>query len=623
MPTPSTPTGHRLAPLQAARSSLIKRPVPGGLRYLPAVVTLLAGIALAIAVFAAWQKEEGEHKALEFARIAEDAEAAIKEFIDRGLNALRALTVLYPGASEIGQEDFAILARLFLTRNPSIQALAWAPRMPQEERGLFEARMHKNWPGFQITEQAQADQVVPASERATYYPILFVEPFKDNGFTLGLDIAYGQHYTEAAKRAQDTGDSAAASDHTRLYVNSVADPVAVVLHPVYSKGVRTETVAQQRENLGGFVVGRTRIAGVLEQSADDLSRKGIGLSLYEFQDEIPAQLLYSWQASRYAQRAGYGVLPEKERLFSRVLDVADRHWQLDLAPAPSIYSGAVSQAFFVLAACLLFTVLVAAYMSVLTTRHARTRRMVRRLETELTHVSRLMTLGELAPTLAHEINQPLATISNYVQVCLHQMVQAGVPSDLSDMLREIGKQAERASQIVEHIRNLARREAPERVEVNLNAAIREVLQLLHTEIIRQGVRVESLLDEAVPPVQANRVQVEQVILNLVRNASEAMSANTGQERILTVHTRPFQTRADTVEVVICDTGPGVPERIRNRLFESFYTTKPGGMGMGLSISRSIIQAHGGAIWMRSAAKRGTCFHFTLPAPVPAKTESKG
>lgn len=621
----STPfsTGHGLPPSQAARPSPIKRSVLVGVHHFPAVVTFLAGIALTTVVFATMQKEEDKHKALKFARIAEDAATAIEAHIDRDLNVLRALATLYSVAGEIGQEDFAILAQPFLTRNPSIQALAWAPRVSQGERGPFEARMHKDWPGFQITEQAQADQIIRARERAAYYPVLFVEPITGNGFTHGLDIAYGPHYAAAARRARDTGDIAA-SDPIQHYVNGVADPIVMALHPLYSKDARMETVAQRRKGLRGFVAGCIRIAGVLEQSAEDLGRTGIDLSLYELQDGKTEWLVYSRPAPRREQRAGYGVPPEKGLLFSRVLDAADRNWRLVLAPAPGVYAVEASRAPWVaLAACLLFTVLATAYVSMMTMRYARTRRMARRLETELTHVSRLMALGELAPALAHEINQPLAVIGNYAQVCLHRLGQIGGPPDLSDMLREIGKQAERASQIVEHIRNLARREAPERVEVNLNEAIREMLQLLRTEIVRQGVQVEPLLDEAVPPVQANRVQVEQVILNLVRNASEAMSANTDQERILTIHTRPFQTRADMVEVVVCDTGPGVPERIRPRLFESFYTTKPGGMGMGLSISRSIIQAHGGAIWMKPAAKRGTCFHFTLPAPMPAKTESKG
>lgn len=593
------------------------------MRGLPAAITLLAGITLAGAVFAMMQKEEDEHQVLKFTRIAESAAAAIEARINRDLNVLRALAALHSVSGEVGQEDFAILVRPFLMRNPSIQALVWAPRVSQEEREPFEARMRKVWPDFHITEQVQPDQLVHAGARAAYYPILFVEPVKDNGLTRGLDIARGPLYEEAVRRARDTGEIAT-SDPIRHHIGDITDPFIMALHPVYSMSVPTETTVRRRENLRGIVAGRIRIAGVLEQSMVDLRLTGIDLFLYELLDGGSEQLLYSRPASLREQRGEYSAPPEKGLLFSRVLGAADRNWRLVLTPVPGVYAVEASRVPWVaLAACLLFTLLATANVSAITMRYARTRRVARRLETELTHVSRLMTLGELAPALAHEVNQPLAVIGNYTRACLGRLKQAGSPSDLSDMLQEIGKQVDRAAQIVEHIRNLARREAPGRVEVNLNAAIREMLQLLHTEMVRREVRVELLLDEAVPPVQANRVQVEQVMLNLVRNASEAMSANTNQERVLTIRTRRLQARADMVEVMICDTGPGVPERMRPRLFESFYTTKPGGMGMGLSISRSIIQAHGGAIWMKPAARRGTCFHFTLPAPVPAKTEGQG
>ncbi len=237
---------------------------------------------------------------------------------------------------------------------------------------------------------------------------------------------------------------------------------------------------------------------------------------------------------------------------------------------------------------------------------------------EMAHVMRLSALGELGSGLAHEINQPLGAIVNYAQGSIRRLQAAPTaPPGLAGALQEIISEAMRASRIIQHLRQLVRKETCEQIPTDLNATINGLMRLVRGEALRQGVTVELRLHDALPLVMANQVQIEQVLLNLIRNGIEAMLANPPGERTLVVCTRPFDD--STIEVIVCDIGPGVPATIRDKLFQPFQTTKPEGMGMGLSISWSIIQSHHGQLWVAASADRGACFHFTLPIAVPAET----
>jgi PAS domain S-box-containing protein len=233
-------------------------------------------------------------------------------------------------------------------------------------------------------------------------------------------------------------------------------------------------------------------------------------------------------------------------------------------------------------------------------------------QAETAHLLRLGTVSEMTAGLAHEVSQPLGIIANYAQSGLRRLHDgAQRPDEVAAQLQEIAAQAQRAAQIIEHLRRLVRKEAPVAAEVDVNAAVQAVLALLRGDVSRRGVTIRAELGEAMPSVSANRVQIEQVILNVVRNAIEAMAAHSAQERVLHIATEHLAER-DRVQVTVCDTGPGIPEAVRSRLFEPFQTTKTNGMGMGLSISRSIIQSHGGRLWVEPAPSGGACFRFTLP-----------
>jgi len=243
------------------------------------------------------------------------------------------------------------------------------------------------------------------------------------------------------------------------------------------------------------------------------------------------------------------------------------------------------------------------------TERQQTETRLQELQSELVHMSRFTALGEMASTLAHEINQPLTAITNYLKGCrriLERMEGDAVPM-LRDAVNEAGEQALRAGQVIRHLREFVSRGESERHIENLPKLIEEASALALVGAKEQGVRVMFQFDPDAPYVLADRIQVQQVLLNLIRNAIEAMQES--KRRELKIATALVDD--GHVELSVEDTGPGLAPEVAAQLFQPFVTTKKHGMGVGLSICRTIVESHGGKIWADSKQGKGTTFHFTL------------
>jgi PAS domain S-box-containing protein len=231
-------------------------------------------------------------------------------------------------------------------------------------------------------------------------------------------------------------------------------------------------------------------------------------------------------------------------------------------------------------------------------------------QAELAHITRVMTMGELASSIAHEVRQPLAALVTNANAGLRWL--AGKPPDLEEArecLRRIIRDGNRAGEVITRIRSLVKKSAPAKARLDLNDTVQEVLLITDAEARRHRVFVRTELAAALPPVRGDRVQVQQVLLNLVMNAIEAMKEVTDRPRELLIRAREASSH---VLVAVQDSGIGLDEQRLERVFEAFYTTKPEGLGMGLSISRSIIEAHGGRLWPTVHRDYGATFQFTLP-----------
>jgi two-component system sensor kinase FixL len=235
-------------------------------------------------------------------------------------------------------------------------------------------------------------------------------------------------------------------------------------------------------------------------------------------------------------------------------------------------------------------------------------RQLHEVQADLIHVSRLSAMGDLASALAHELNQPLTAINNYVLSA--QRLLQGDPEQrkrVSEILTKTAEQTMRAGEIIRHLRNFIQRREPEREPLDINRVIDEATALAFIGMREKNIEVAYERGTDIPPVTIDKIQIQQVIINLIRNSVDAMDGM--KHRKLRLATR---IESDEIRISIADTGCGVSPEVVDRLFMPFVTTKSEGLGVGLSISRTIVEDHGGTLWFESNVDSGTTFHLTLP-----------
>jgi len=239
-------------------------------------------------------------------------------------------------------------------------------------------------------------------------------------------------------------------------------------------------------------------------------------------------------------------------------------------------------------------------------------RRYREVQAELAHASRVATMGQLMASIAHEVRQPIAAVVTNAQAGLNWL--GAQPPDLEEVRQTLGcinRDGMRAGDVIGRIRALIKKAPSRKEELEINEAVLEVVALTRAEVSKSGVSVRTQLAEGLPVIRADRVQLQQVILNLIVNAVEAMGGVGEGARELLINTG--RDSSNGVLISLRDSGPGLDPKGLDRLFEAFYTTKAQGMGLGLAISRSIIEAHGGRLWASANVRRGAVFHFTVRA----------
>jgi signal transduction histidine kinase len=242
------------------------------------------------------------------------------------------------------------------------------------------------------------------------------------------------------------------------------------------------------------------------------------------------------------------------------------------------------------------------------------RERLRQLEADLAHINRVNMMGELAAALAHEIKQPIAASITSANACLRWLARN--PPDLErarTAATRMEQDGNRAADVINRLRSFYKKgRPPERETVDVREIIREMIMLLQNEAARYSITTHSEFDSGVPAIRADRVQLQQVFMNLMLNAIEAMK-DTGGE--LTIRSR--LNPGGQLTISVSDTGVGLPAESTERMFDAFHTTKPQGTGMGLAITRSIVESHGGRVWATPNQGRGATFHFTLPVEAEA------
>jgi PAS domain S-box-containing protein len=231
---------------------------------------------------------------------------------------------------------------------------------------------------------------------------------------------------------------------------------------------------------------------------------------------------------------------------------------------------------------------------------------------QVTHLARAAVLGQLSGAFAHELNQPLTSILGNAEAAL-SMIEKGTEStaELSEILHDIVQDDERAAQVIQRLRALLGKGETERKPVDVNAMVRDSLDLTHSECVSRNVHVSTEFDSELPLVMGDRIQMQQVVLNLVMNACESIAGTASNARQINVRTSLLASEA-AVEIVVRDSGGGIPEGDLERIFQPFVTTKPNGLGLGLAICRSVAESHRGKLWARNAPETGAELHMKLP-----------
>jgi len=243
------------------------------------------------------------------------------------------------------------------------------------------------------------------------------------------------------------------------------------------------------------------------------------------------------------------------------------------------------------------------------TEHKRTEEALHKAQAHLTQVTHLTMMGELAASIAHEVNQPLAAVVTNANACLRWLDRESPNlTEAREAIQRIIRDGSRGGDVIARIRALLKKQPPASSRINVNSVIQEIIALAQANL--RGITIKTALAKSLPEVFADRVQLQQVLLNLFLNAIEVMKTVTDRPRILRIQTQLHD--GGGVLVAVEDSGPGVDAAHIEHLFEPFYTTKPDGLGMGLSISRSIIESHGGRLWVETNRNSGAKFQFTLP-----------
>jgi signal transduction histidine kinase len=247
-------------------------------------------------------------------------------------------------------------------------------------------------------------------------------------------------------------------------------------------------------------------------------------------------------------------------------------------------------------------------------------RALRQTEAELARITRTLTVGELATSMAHELNQPLAGVVTNAEAAL-RWLGGNTPKlqETKKSLAMIVRDANRASDVIKRVREFLKKESPDAVSLDLNETIREAISLTRSELEKNEIAIRVELSSALPPVRGDQAQLRQVILNLISNAREAMASITNRSRELVVTSQ--KPPEDGALIAVRDSGIGINPKDVDRVFDAFFTKKPMGMGMGLSLSRSIVEAHSGRIWVERNEGPGVTVRFSLPAETAGEHSS--
>jgi signal transduction histidine kinase len=572
-------------------------------------VALAGWIAAASIIIGVLVASEIARLRREFLSQSETTYEIIRQRLDQNeavLAGIDSLLHTFPGVESKGLRDYA---HQMLVRYPHIYMIELQPRVELADVGKFEAWARKTvTPGYFIKDYGYggARKWHPASARSVYYPITFMEPQEKAALpVLGLDVYADSKFRGAIDKTIRTGLPSISAPFD-LYEGGRA---YLIFKAIYSRPPETSNVAERAQLA-------TRVVSMLIHTGKflgdrELPSASVSMRIYEqgfgydqpdgMIDRVNAKPISAW-IRRFIPEFVY-----RKRLPSRVQPfVFETRQHLTAEAIPVLSVGLTLIATF--AICLL--ALVIYQQQVVSRRIAREtdRRMY--LREEQAQVARLHTMGEIASGIAHELNQPLAAILSYNQACV-RMLRESSPDlvSIEGAMKSMTDQAKRAADIIVRLRAFVSKRPAQVLPLDMRQVVQNALSLAEPWLRQSSVVVNVDTQADIPDVLADSVQIEQVALNLIRNAIEAMESPPAGRRVLTLE---LEHDRQAVKLFVRDTGPGVSEDMRKMLFHPFRTSKPDGMGLGLTICQSIAETYGGTVIENPSVPSGAEFQLILP-----------
>ncbi len=571
------------------------------------LLVLVVGVGVSALLFALLHHAETRDLQDAIEQVAKDRVEVLRGQVLRSMEVLHGIASLYAARGEVSREEFRAFVSGALSRQPELQALAWDPRVPGRERTAWEERAHAaGFPGFHFTEERPDGTIGPASPRAEYFPVYFLEALLRNEAAFGFDVSAEPHRREALEKARDSGLPIATAP-LRLAQEPGSQRGFLVFQPLY-RGTPT-TTAERREQLTGFAVAVFRIGDLVEASLRAAGDKGIAVSII---DAVEGRTIYHQEGERRAL--------EK---WTTPLDVAERRWTLVFEPVAAFRTAPFHwQSRSALGGGLVLTGLLAAYLRRDSRRSEELARSNAALLAEVTTRKAAESAAEAASrakseflaNMSHEIRTPMNAILGYAQILLRD---AALHPFQRDALTTIANSCDHLLRLINEILDLSKIDAG-RMELtptdfDLAALVRELTAMFQhpCEEKQLGLRVEGL-DAGVPTVvRGDEGKLRQVLINLLGNAVKftergrvTLRLNTGE--------------GDAWQFEVSDTGPGISPDAQRVIFKAFQQgpgARPhGGTGLGLTIARRQVELMGGSLGVRSEPGAGSNFFFTLVLP---------
>ena len=577
-----------------------------------AVLLILTGLAVFSAKSHGDEELEGD-----FNLRASVMNAELESAIVAHLNALYSLERFYASSDNVTSKEFETFVNHYFDEMKSIQALSWDSVVYGLDRQDFENKMRvQGHPQFNITERDENNQFVPAKQRNVYAPVTYIQPEKNNVGVLGFDM-----YSEPARRkvfeqAMVSGDIAMTGP-LRLVLGDGSVPGVIAEMPLYKKNLPHLIVPDRKQNITACVTLVLLLDKIASVAFQDIDHKDLAFRAIDKNSTTGEHLLFEkdWNLAYSMQKQERSYFGEPFSLTSKTtVQVANRLWNFEIVPTRTwLDEHNHPYQEVVLMVGLVLTGLAGAFIWVVSGREVLLAAQMQdkaRQSQFIAHLDRQRSLGTMAASLGHELNQPLTAIMTNAQVAQRGLLKETLsPALLEELLDKIVFNTRRTNLIIEKIRSFIQPSKFERLPIDIIALVKDTLEFLTQEMMASQIKVNFFLVDEKLFVLGDAIQLSQVLLNIYRNALEVLQHSTSR-RYINISVAQLD---DWTVITITDNGPGFSKEALKQVATPFYTTKSSGLGLGLSISRDIIEQHLGQLLISNSEYGGACFEIRIPS----------